>query len=478
PEPELTQSQKCPNQRLQPRSQRRPSVKKAAPQSAASGVSNKTNASGNRLKAPMLTAVSEAALPASRRFLLPPQVLPAAEAAACPSRDMSTLQPVRPSSGHSKTSSSGGGGSIGGMTEEIEVVLEELNKKYECPVCSQVLRYPVQFDEWWRPAVPRTRCHRQGQACTRDKPFQVETDNLGVKCSFYAARGCKLDRRAQGAHAAPVLRPHAHGLPHAPAEPNSRNASSRSIRDEDCPKRQFCELSMLAEDESEHLDACPKFPVPCPNKVAARREVTRERHCRSIWIADCLQQSQPCPFANYGCAHTWSAWPPSSPKKLAALNARIACLEKLYGPQLVWRIDSYQERLAEAKSGQEDYSLFSPPFLTHRTAYKLILSTCLYRRCPPLSPLNIIMYVLAAASTCRVFLSICKSENDPLLIWPFGHRVTIWLLDQCEDVKARRHISYSLKPNTCKENRPFFRPPHRRTKRQLLEQLNLSDWRR
>uniref|UniRef100_A0A1I8I0J4 RING-type domain-containing protein n=1 Tax=Macrostomum lignano TaxID=282301 RepID=A0A1I8I0J4_9PLAT len=118
---------------------------------------------------------------------------------------VSTLQPVRPSSGHSKTSSSGGGGSIGGMTEEIEVVfLEELNKKYECPVCSQVLRYPVQFDECGHrccssclpellrvaPRCPLDQMPIDKDKVYADKAFQVETDNLGVKCSFYG-RGCK-----------------------------------------------------------------------------------------------------------------------------------------------------------------------------------------------------------------------------------------------------------------------------------------------
>uniref|UniRef100_A0A1I8H4C3 TRAF-type domain-containing protein n=1 Tax=Macrostomum lignano TaxID=282301 RepID=A0A1I8H4C3_9PLAT len=140
-------------------------------------------------------------------------------------------------------------------------------------------------------------------------------------------------------------------------------------RDEDCPKRQvicqFCELSMLAETESEHSDACPKFPVPCPNKCS--KEVTRETLQEHL-DSDCLQQSQPCPFANYGCAHTGKKQELAAhlkenqithmellcvavkrseearnekerlaaelTKKLAGIERRIACLEKLYGPQL------------------------------------------------------------------------------------------------------------------------------------------------
>jgi TNF receptor-associated factor 4 len=32
-------------------------------------------------------------------------------------------------------------------------------------------------------------------------------------------------------------------------------------------------------------------------------------------------------------------------------------------------------------------------------------------------------------------------------------------LDQCEDVDNRRHIVYSVKPNACKENKPFLGRP-------------------
>ena len=58
-----------------------------------------------------------------------------------------------------------------------------------------------------------------------------------------------------------------------------------------------------------------------------------------------------------------------------------------------------------------------------------------------------------------LFVCICKGEYDNLLSWPFGHKVIFTLLDQCEDIPARRHISYTIKPNTCKENEPFLGKP-------------------
>jgi TNF receptor-associated factor 4 len=37
--------------------------------------------------------------------------------------------------------------------------------------------------------------------------------------------------------------------------------------------------------------------------------------------------------------------------------------------------------------------------------------------------------------------------------------VTFTLLDQSEDISNRRDITYSVKPNTCKENKPFLGRP-------------------
>uniref|UniRef100_A0A1I8FPB5 TRAF-type domain-containing protein n=1 Tax=Macrostomum lignano TaxID=282301 RepID=A0A1I8FPB5_9PLAT len=223
--------------------------------------------------------------------------------------------------------------------------------------------------------------------CTRTKRSKFETDNLGVKCSFYG-RGCKwtgvlkelmvrtdsgvtqddsgvtqTDPSSDDSTAPGVLRPHAHGLlMRCGAEFEKR--FQQKHRDEDCPKRQvicqFCELSMLAETESSIRTPVRSSPCPVLNKCS------KEEHLDS----DCLQQSQPCPFANYGCAHTittWScsAWPSSAARrlanekerlaaeltknKLAGIERRIACLEKLYR-SLVWRIDSSNQDRATGRS--------------------------------------------------------------------------------------------------------------------------------
>lgn len=56
---------------------------------------------------------------------------------------------------------------------------------------------------------------------------------------------------------------------------------------------------------------------------------------------------------------------------------RVEGLEKLYGSQLIWKIDNYSSKLEEAKAGKKP-TIFSPPFLTSRHGYKLAMSCCLY----------------------------------------------------------------------------------------------------
>lgn len=62
---------------------------------------------------------------------------------------------------------------------------------------------------------------------------------------------------------------------------------------------------------------------------------------------------------------------------LNAHERRIDALEKLYGAQLVWKIDGYADKLSESKSGKKT-TIFSAPFLTSRHGYRMALSACLY----------------------------------------------------------------------------------------------------
>lgn len=68
-------------------------------------------------------------------------------------------------------------------------------------------------------------------------------------------------------------------------------------------------------------------------------------------------------------------------------------------------------------------------------------------------------FYLVKGKYVSIFICVYRGDYDALLVWPFSHRVTFTLLDQNEDVNNRHPITYALKPNVCKENKPFLERP-------------------
>ncbi len=58
-----------------------------------------------------------------------------------------------------------------------------------------------------------------------------------------------------------------------------------------------------------------------------------------------------------------------------------------------------------------------------------------------------------------VYVCVCKGEYDPLLAWPFVHRIVLTLIDQQEIQAQARSIQHVIKPNNCKENMSFLGRP-------------------
>lgn len=63
--------------------------------------------------------------------------------------------------------------------------------------------------------------------------------------------------------------------------------------------------------------------------------------------------------------------------QIVTLEKKVDALEKLYGCQLVWKIEQWADKVHEAKLGRKS-TLFSPPFLTSRHGYKMAMSLCPY----------------------------------------------------------------------------------------------------
>ena len=87
-----------------------------------------------------------------------------------------------------------------------------------------------------------------------------------------------------------------------------------------------------------------------------------------------------------------------------------ASLASSFNGTFVWRIPDVPRRIREAKSGRVS-SIYSPPFYTGRTGYKMCIRAYLNGD------------GIGENSHLSLFFVIMKGEYDPLLGWPFDHKV-------------------------------------------------------
>ena len=87
-----------------------------------------------------------------------------------------------------------------------------------------------------------------------------------------------------------------------------------------------------------------------------------------------------------------------------------ASLASSFNGTFVWRIPDVTRRIREAKSGRVS-SIYSPPFYTGRTGYKMCIRAYLNGD------------GIGESSHLSLFFVIMKGEYDPLLVWPFDHKV-------------------------------------------------------
>ncbi|KAL3313459.1 TNF receptor-associated factor 4 [Cichlidogyrus casuarinus] len=314
-----------------------------------------------------------------------------------------------------------------------------------------------------------------------DKSLSIKIGKVPVRCTM-AEPGCpwtgllvELATHEDSCDFVTVVCPNNCGLEF------ERRYLGRHV-ERDCVKRkiqcEFCGRELLAEAQPGHIEVCPKFPVPCPNKCK-KKEIPRdmfEEHIQN----KCSKQANTCPFGHHGCEfvgkkkviqeHLDDTIEPhlgmlnssalelfdvvevhsktlmECHSKILELQHKVEDLHKLLGPSFVWRIDGWTERVNLAKSGKKG-TLFSAPFYTHRYGYRLALSIC------PNGDGK------AQRKYLSVFVCICKGDHDNLLSWPFSSEVTLSILDQNLDPSLREHINFVIKPNPSVENKIFLGRP-------------------
>ncbi|XP_029192548.1 TNF receptor-associated factor 4-like [Acropora muricata] len=385
---------------------------------------------------------------------------------------------------------------------DLKLFLYPLEKKYQCPICENVLRYPKQLKCGHRLcsscfhelARVEPRCPLDQTEIDKDDPNQRpdhfdkacygEILALEVRCKHHEW-GCKWESDYKD------FQDHVNNKCEY-AEILCQNDCGAKFQkrflqkhlDKDCPKKiiacPYCDDRHLREDKKTHLaEECPKLPLPCPNKCDKKLEIPRDELDQHI-EEFCPKTKMVCEFEVIGCTHRCSREKMPKHYKSAMIDhvkaifikmteqderlnkhelalkentdfikgvdKRVGDLEKIANSQLIWRIEDYTRKLKEARAGNAD-TLFSPTFTTSKHGYRLCASVCLNGDGK------------GKGTHMSVFISVLKGAFDSLLKWPFDYRVTFYLLDQDEDHLQRKHIKFSIKPNPCPENEPFLGRP-------------------
>ena len=98
---------------------------------------------------------------------------------------------------------------------------------------------------------------------------------------------------------------------------------------------------------------------------------------------------------------------------------RLSLMENSnYDGTMVWKVPQFTQRMEDARTGKFT-SIFSLPFYSGRYGYKMCLR------------LYILGDGIGKGSHMSLFFVLMKGEFDNILQWPFTHKVTFKLINQC-----------------------------------------------
>ena len=118
-----------------------------------------------------------------------------------------------------------------------------------------------------------------------------------------------------------------------------------------------------------------------------------------------------------------------------------ASLASTHNGAFLWRIPEMRRRIRDAKIGRIT-SIYSPPFYTGRNGYKMCIRAYLNGDGS------------GEGTHLSIFFVIMKGEYDPLLQWPFDHKVSLVLVDQ----DHKKHLVQTFKPSSETLHSSFQRP--------------------
>ena len=116
-----------------------------------------------------------------------------------------------------------------------------------------------------------------------------------------------------------------------------------------------------------------------------------------------------------------------------------ASLASTHNGAFLWRIPDMRRRIRDAKIGRIT-SIYSPPFYTGKNGYKMCIRAYLNGDGS------------GEGTHLSIFFVLMRGEYDPLLQWPFDHKVSLVLVDQ----EQKKHLVQTFKPNL--QSSSFQRP--------------------
>ena len=104
---------------------------------------------------------------------------------------------------------------------------------------------------------------------------------------------------------------------------------------------------------------------------------------------------------------------------IRTLKNEVALLKNSnFDGSMVWKIPQFSQRMDDARTGKYA-SIFSLPFYSSRYGYKMCLR------------LYILGDGIGKGTHMSLFFVVMKGEFDNILQWPFTHKVTFKLINQC-----------------------------------------------
>ncbi|KAM9474938.1 TNF receptor-associated factor 1 [Clarias gariepinus] len=125
-------------------------------------------------------------------------------------------------------------------------------------------------------------------------------------------------------------------------------------------------------------------------------------------------------------------------QRMMRKDAHIASLQQSINAQhdvsydgtFLWKISNVSQKLREAATGLKS-SQYSPAFFTSRYGFKVCMRLYMHGD------------GVGKGTHISLFFVIMKGEYDPLLSWPFKHKVTFLLIDQ----NQREHVIDTFRPD-------------------------------